>query len=144
MLPPMVLRFSPLSTAPVGFGVEASVEPRQQDNRRASRSVGDDTAREFVEAAEACPAALRGAIYGSHGLLLARGLGGIVSEPGLLVRLTAVLGDVESYRDEGRNNPAYLSEEWHHVTTNSEPVTGSSRHKRHRLVVFIRPQNWST
>ena len=81
-------------------------------------------ARDFVEAAEASPAVLREAINAGRGLLLVRGLAGVVEEPELLVRLTRLFGAAESYRDEGRSAPAYLSDECHQiaVVSNAPPA----------------------
>ena len=96
-------------------------------------------ARDFVEAAEASPAVLREAINAGRGLLLVRGLAGVVEEPELLVRLTRLFGAAESYRDEGRSAPAYLSDECHQiaVVSNAPPANRDGK-RSSSLRVFFR------
>ena len=87
-----------------GFGVEVTCNGL-------SDGLGDvERARSFVAAAEAQKDELLAAIHSGRGLLLMRGLAGVASEPGLLVRLSQLFGRAEDYR-EGRDAPAYLSDE---------------------------------
>ena len=95
------LSFVPLDER--GFGVEVKFDPLLGCS-------GADRARGFVDAAEEHRRELRAAIHSGRGLLLVRGLEGIVDEPGLLVRLSRVFGIAEDYR-EGRDAPVYLSDE---------------------------------
>ena len=99
-------------------------------------------ARDFVEAAEASPAVLREAINAGRGLLLVRGLAGVVEEPELLVRLTRLFGAAESYRDEGRSAPAYLSDECHQiaVVSNAPPANRDGKCSSSLRVFLPQPQ----
>lgn len=99
-------KLMPLIVAPLdarGFGVEVCLDTPVG-------TTGVERACSFVAAAEEQRDELRAAINSGRGLLLARGLVGIASEPGLLVRLSNLFGVAEDYR-EGRAAPVYLSDE---------------------------------
>ncbi len=97
-------------------------------------------ARDFVEAAEASPDALRETINAGRGLLLVRGLADVVEEPELLVRLTRLFGAAESYRDEGRSAPAYLSDECHQIAVVSNAPPANRDGKRRQLPSRLLPK----
>jgi taurine dioxygenase len=106
-----------LSVTPLdarGFGVEVTLDQSPGlAGATAHCTLGmsnSERARRFVAAAEGQRDAVRAAINAGRGLLLIRGLEGIASEPGLLVRLSQLFGTTEDYR-EGRDAPAYLSDD---------------------------------
>jgi taurine dioxygenase len=74
-------------------------EPLTQSGLGRVVEVGDAGAVAFVMAAEATPDLLPRAMYNAHGLLLVRGLGDLVQDPSLLVRISRLFGEeVEDYR----------------------------------------------